>query len=193
MNSNVNSGLWVIMCQCNFINCKKCTFMMGECWYCGGGYVMCTGRDIWDGKGNGNPLQCSFLENPRDRGAWWAAVSGVTQGQTRLKRLSSSSSSSNRGYNFLHLSTSKGCQNSLSCGPCPSLNPDWPVNTFSCCIIPISASIVMSLTLTDSFTFLFHTERPLWLHWINSRSSPYLQVSWLAISIPSATFTSLCQ
>ena len=44
------------------------------------------------GEGNGNPLQCSCLENPRDGGAWWAAVSGVTQSWTRLKRLSSSSS-----------------------------------------------------------------------------------------------------
>ena len=43
------------------------------------------------GEGNGNPLQCSCLENPRDRGAWWAAVYGVTQSGTRLKRLSSSS------------------------------------------------------------------------------------------------------
>ena len=45
------------------------------------------------GEGNGNPLQCSCLENPRDGGAWWAAVCGVAQSQTRLKRLSSSSSS----------------------------------------------------------------------------------------------------
>ena len=44
------------------------------------------------GEGNGNPLQCSCLENPRDRGALWAAVYGVAQSQTRLKRLSSSSS-----------------------------------------------------------------------------------------------------
>ena len=44
---------------------------------------------IWEG--NGNPLQCSCLGNPRDGGAWWAAVSGVTQSRTRLKRLSSSS------------------------------------------------------------------------------------------------------
>ena len=44
------------------------------------------------GKGNGNPLQCSCLENPRDEGAWWAAVYGVAQSQTRLKQLSSSSS-----------------------------------------------------------------------------------------------------
>ena len=46
------------------------------------------------GERNGNPLQCSCLENPRDRGAWWAAVYGVAQSWTRLKRLSSSSSSS---------------------------------------------------------------------------------------------------
>ena len=44
------------------------------------------------GEGNGNPLQCSSLENPRGRGAWWAAVYGVAQDGTRLKRLSSSSS-----------------------------------------------------------------------------------------------------
>ena len=45
------------------------------------------------GNGNGNPLQCSCLENPRDRGAWWAAVYGAAQSQTWLKQLSSSSSS----------------------------------------------------------------------------------------------------
>ena len=44
------------------------------------------------GEGNGNPLQCSCLENPRDGGAWWAAVYGVAESRTRLKRLSSSSS-----------------------------------------------------------------------------------------------------
>ena len=66
------------------------------------------GREEWDtteqlhfhfsllciGEGNGNPLQCSCLENPRDGGAWWAAVYGVTQSRTRLKWLSRSSSSS---------------------------------------------------------------------------------------------------
>ena len=49
------------------------------------------------GEGNGNPLQCSCLENPRDRGAWWAAIYGVAQSQTRLKQLSSSS---NRWLNY---------------------------------------------------------------------------------------------
>ena len=64
------------------------------------------GREEWDtterlhfhfslsciGEGNGNALQCSYQENPRDGGAWWAAVYGVAQSRTRLKRLSSSSS-----------------------------------------------------------------------------------------------------
>ena len=45
------------------------------------------------GEGNGNPLQCSCLENPRNGGAWWVAVYGVAQSWTQLKRLSSSSSS----------------------------------------------------------------------------------------------------
>ena len=43
------------------------------------------------GEGNGNPLWCSCLENPRDSRAWWAAIYGVAQSRTRLKRLSSSS------------------------------------------------------------------------------------------------------
>ena len=44
------------------------------------------------GEGNGNPVLCSCLENPRDGGAWWAAVSGVALSRTRLKQLSSGSS-----------------------------------------------------------------------------------------------------
>ena len=50
------------------------------------------------GEGNGNPLQCSCLENPRDGGAWWAAVYGVAQSWTWLKRLSSSSSNVNMSF-----------------------------------------------------------------------------------------------
>ena len=64
------------------------------------------------GEGSGNPLQCSCLENPRDGGARWAAVYGVAQRRTQLKRLSSSSSSSN------------GVEHELSsdaCDPCPEI------------------------------------------------------------------------
>ena len=59
------------------------------------------------GEGNGNPLQCSCLENPRDGGASWAAVYGVAQSRTRLKRLSSSSSSSSSNWRMT-LVTSDG-------------------------------------------------------------------------------------
>jgi len=62
------------------------------------------------GEGNGNPLQCSCLENPRDGGACWAAVYGVAQSRTRLKRLSSSGSSRNISFSF----PSVPCLNSYS-------------------------------------------------------------------------------
>ena len=61
------------------------------------------------GEGNGNPLQCSCLENPRDGEAWWATVYGVAQSRTRLKRLSSSSSSRSRDRAYL------APQKALSC------------------------------------------------------------------------------
>ena len=69
------------------------------------------------GERNGNPLQCSCLRNPRDGGAWWAAVSGVSQSRTRLKRLSSSSSSrsfiQNIGFSAL-FSFQSQCRNTAS-------------------------------------------------------------------------------
>ena len=55
------------------------------------------------GEGNGNPLQCSCLENPRDGGAWWAAIYGIAQSRTRLKQLSSSSSDSSLWFRFVFL------------------------------------------------------------------------------------------
>ena len=65
------------------------------------------------GEGNGNPLQCSCLENPRDGEAWWAAVYGVAQSRTQLKRLSSSSMlcthvKNPEGCSFLGLGSTKG-------------------------------------------------------------------------------------
>ena len=57
-------------------------------------------------RGNGTPLQYFCLENPMDVGTWWAAIYGVTQSQTRLKRLSSSSSSK---VNIPNLPFYKGC------------------------------------------------------------------------------------
>ena len=64
------------------------------------------------GEVNGNPLQCSCLENPRDGGALWAAISGVAQSWTRLKRLSSNSSKGRRpiGPFQVHSSEEKDSQ-----------------------------------------------------------------------------------
>ena len=65
---------------------------------------------LFIGEGNGNPLQCSCLENPGDGGTCWAAVYGVTQSRTQLKRLSSSSSSSS-----FWLSTEIAISNLINC------------------------------------------------------------------------------
>jgi len=68
------------------------------------------------GEGNGNPLQYSCLENPKDWGACWAAVYGITQSRTRLKRLGSSSSSrdllqnNTRGGSWMRLKVKQNLQ-----------------------------------------------------------------------------------
>ena len=89
------------------------------------------------GKGNGNLLQCSCLENPRDGGAWWAAVYGVTQSRTRLKRLSSSSSMTS---NTEHPSVQFSSVQSLS-----------PVRLFE---TPWTAARQASLSITNSQSLL---------------------------------------
>ena len=80
------------------------------------------------GEGNGSPLQCSCLENPRDGGAWWAAVYGVTQSWTRLKWLSNSSSSSSicKRHLFLCLSV---CAITLAWDGRKTSGADGPVNS----------------------------------------------------------------
>ena len=86
------------------------------------------------GGGNGNPLQCSCLENPRDGEAWWAAVYGVTQSQTRLKWLSSSSSS------MMCLTTRLG----LEC-------PQWlPIQPYFSCVFCVSHLNSQSLNVLSS-------------------------------------------
>ena len=65
------------------------------------------------GEGNGNPLQCSCLENPRDGWAWWAAVYGVTQSRTRLKQLSSSSSRENCSSTWVLKQSTPTCSSDL--------------------------------------------------------------------------------
>ena len=74
----------------------------------------------YTGKGNGNPLQCFCLENPRDGGAWWAAIYGVAQSQIRLKRLSSRTLSKLlMSYLFYTSSINMSIPVSLSIPPTP--------------------------------------------------------------------------
>ena len=82
------------------INCIHLLSLKGRMTDCEEKGKFCLRLRILIGEGNGNPLQCSCLENPRDGGAWWAAIYGVAQSWTRLKRLSSS--------RILILNTTKG-------------------------------------------------------------------------------------
>ena len=66
------------------------------------------------GEGTGNPLQCSRLENPRNRGAWWAAVYEVAQSWTQLKQLSRSSSRFHAEIKIQKLGFALGLQSEVS-------------------------------------------------------------------------------
>ena len=68
------------------------------------------------GEGNGNPLQCSCLENPKDRGAWWAAIYGVAQSQTRLKR---QQQQQQQGLQCFSACASQSPRFGLDCKQCP--------------------------------------------------------------------------
>ena len=85
----------------------------------------------WIGEGNGNPLRCSCLENPRNGGAWWAAVYGVAQSRTRLKWLSSSSSLYILS-SLLFLGTNSPC---CVVQPVHSRSRSYSVSPFTICLL----------------------------------------------------------
>ena len=84
------------------------------------------------GEGNGNPLQCSCLENPRDSRAWWAAVYEVTQSWTRLKWISSSNSNSSSSKGWYLVVVVK------------SLSGVWLFYDFVDCSLPVSSVLEIS-------------------------------------------------
>ena len=103
------------------------------------------------GEGNGSPLQCSCLENSRDGGAWWAAVYGVPQSQTRLKPLSSSSS--------IHVCTSEATlvllPAALASRGAAVLQSPWPAPTDDagpqlCCATALQGTPLPPRRLSDS-------------------------------------------
>ena len=108
------------------------------------------------GEGNDNPLQCSCLENPRDGGAWWAAVYGVAQSRTRLKRLSSSSS-----IDFSLIFESQNIFQALSRGWSYLILPElvdlliWKQLMFNICSAPGSFLIYFLVISLPTPTVLF--------------------------------------
>ena len=102
------------------------------------------------GEGNGNPLQCSCLENPRDGGAWWAAVYGVTQNRTRLKWLSSSST-----YEECH----RDAASRVNMWEAPGLPRSIMPNPFILTCLPAKRFSLLSLQLKLAFFWLMSYNR----------------------------------
>ena len=126
------------------------------------------------GEGNGNPLQCSCLENPRDRGAWWAAVYGVAQSRKRLKWLSTAYFYNDKKY---HLKTFHGSHlliNSLTLTfkafvmllqPLPSYllfflpyTPSYSKQSHSC----YQMHLALCLSYGPFYLWIFHSSN--WFH-----------------------------
>ena len=118
------------------------------------------------GEGNGNPLRCSCLENPRDGRAWWAAIYGVTQSQTRLKRLSSSSSSiCPNVVHFLKLIRSSNGQASTqhlhrACEGC-EVSSYWQAKCLACHSF-MDAVWLQSQDLSETRTSLYMAQHAGW-------------------------------
>ena len=106
------------------------------------------------GEGNGNPLQYSYLENPRDRGAWWAAIYGVAQSWTRLKWLSSSSMLSPWSENTFNIISS-----SINLFQPKPLPPKLLQVIYFLCILSFPCILDSALTLLIYFIryFISHT------------------------------------
>ena len=105
------------------------------------------------GEGNGNPLQCSCLENPRDRGAWWAAVSGVAQSRTRRSDLAAATalyftSQILRCFFFLQI---KGCGNPTTSKSIGTISPPAFAHFVSLC------HILVILTIFQAFLLLLYS------------------------------------
>ena len=115
------------------------------------------------GEGNGNPLQCSCLENPRDGGAWWDAVYGVTQSRTWMKQLSSSSSSSSSMQTIGKIKLMKWEWNKEMIRDCPPFPASPSSQPFS------FLSFTPSFTLQNSLSVFWHRNRH---RSVNSLKSP---------------------
>ena len=122
------------------------------------------------GEGNGNPLQCSCLENPRDGGAWWTAIYGVAQSRTRLKWLSSSNRLKSRCQKGYILPGDS--RRELVSLTFPFVEAPCILWLRSPSMFKVRNGWFVSLTShhsdTDPSAFLLYFPGPLWLHWADS-------------------------
>ena len=130
------------------------------------------------GEGNGNPLQCSCLENPRDGGAWWAAFYGVAQSRTRLKRLSSSSSKDYRESYTTQFESINSLMLNILYGPTVSSICDyWKNHSFDYRdLCWQSMSLLFNMLSRLVITFLPRSKRLL-ISWLQSPSTVILEPS----------------
>ena len=134
------------------------------------------------GEGNGNPLQCSCLENPRDGGAWWAAVYRVAQSRTRLRQHSSSSSIitlisqmvellHRKVKSFAQVYTTSVCQSQ-------GLSPN-PLKLIAFrsmkCLFLTSLQLALLPSLPSQEWLFYHESHPIASTWIPSFPSPNRQ------------------
>ena len=129
------------------------------------------------GEGNGNPLQYSCLENPRDGGAWWAAVYGVAQSQTWLKRLSSSNSSI---YIYIYVRSKQevylGTQFSRTVNWILSTHP-FPIFHFSYFLLYKKIANVNREKLKYQLIFIWHFHMCIFMwHWGLNNGPKYVYI-----------------
>ena len=127
------------------------------------------------GEGNGNPLQCSCLENPRDGGAWWAAIYGVAQSWTRLKRLSSSQ------YSCLGNPMGRGSWRATVHGGLQRVGHDWATNSSELVFFQTSQDRILPVWMVSPWERLpsylpvsFQSSASLFCHWL--AKSPFVLV-----------------
>ena len=142
------------------------------------------------GEGNGNSLQCSCLENPRDGGAWWAAVYGVTQSQTRLKWLSKQEKRNN-----LHLEKRTDNDKWLHLHICCLINYDnavFKMHTFCATVtmknilwVDFSISTVLSLWISPMDLNYFYAPISKWFsrEFSEPTKLPFSVFSWIRLLI----------
>ena len=132
------------------------------------------------GEGNGNPLQCSCMENPREGGAWWAAVYGVAQSRTRLKRLSSS-----RIASIIQSRASKQIKDILIC---LELIPLCTTTYKSTKFLPrqeVNSSHFFHALVGKKYLYLSHEEWQIPHMWVHLRCWP----EWWLTHLPSYIIT----